>query len=89
MCMELLSERDVDYSFLYRAFFTGNFENAISSFLALQGFIKNVLRLIEKLAKAKVRAVLLELARRTEAVKALHKPLLIIPHSLRPDEAAV
>jgi hypothetical protein len=76
------------YSLIASLFYDDS-SNFLSSILALKGFIKNALRLIEEIIKSKVRAALRELARQTEAIKALHKPLFIVPHSLHPDEAAV
>lgn len=73
----------------FKRAFQDALENIIASLLAQKGFIKNLLRIIEELAKSRVRAALRELSRRTETVKALHKPLFIVPHSLHPDEAAV
>jgi hypothetical protein len=76
-----------DDDYLVELFYTC-IEKFVASFLSLHGFITNVLRLIEEMAKARVRAAIRALARRTEAVKALHKPIIIVPHSLHPDEAA-
>jgi hypothetical protein len=47
------------------------------------------LKAVEEHQKEDFRIAYLERNRRRASVKALQKPILIIPHSLRPDEAAV